>query len=132
MTNEIALEEENSESQADSDAGVKKFLDENDHWTLEAPEGQQDVVLRRQYDDEVITVAFSVVDFNTAMPLDDEADDDAFLDEEDDLTPPAGSNKGAINQGGDKNANFKVAPEDSIAPADDQDPLRSDEVRSVH
>lgn len=130
LTNEIALEEENTEAQADSDASVKRFLGENDFWSLEAPEGSQDVLLRRQYDDELITVGFSIVDFNsTAIPLDADEADDSFLDEEEEIAreQSGGANsKGAINQGGSKNPNFKLAPEDSIAPADREDMMNED------
>ena len=122
LENEIRLEEENADAQHDSDAGVNEFLAKNDFWTLTADEGQQDVVLSRSYDDEIITVSFSIVDFNgSAMGLENEDADDALYDEEEELgtAQSGGANtKGSINKGGTANANFKVAPEDSIAPAD--------------
>ena len=43
-------------------------------------------------------------------------------DEEDmDMQSHGANSKGAINQGQTANRNFKVAPEDSIAPADRED-----------
>ena len=131
LTNEIDLEAENTDSQHDSDAGVKTFLDQNDFWTLEAQEGQQDVLLRRQYDDETITVSFSIADFNTASIMPEEDADEAFADEEEELgtAQSGGANtKGAINQGTTNGGNFKVAPEDSVAPADREE-LRNEDVR---
>ena len=132
LESEINLEVENTESQADSDAGVKAFLEEHPEWSLESPEGQQDVVLSRKYDDETITVSFSIVDFNTAAAADMEGEqaDEAFMDEEEELgtAQSGGANtKGAVNQGGTANENFKVAPEDSIAPGDREE-LRNDDV----
>ena len=50
----MQLESENSDSQTDSDSNVKAFLDQNDFWQMEDKEGEQDVVLRREYDDEDI------------------------------------------------------------------------------
>lgn len=121
LASEISLEGENTTAQTDSDAGAERFLGENSQWTLESPDGEQNVVLRREFDDEIITVAFSIVDFNTSvLPMDGEEGDEAFMDEEDEIRDQSGgaNTKGAINQGGTKNGNFKVAPEDSIAPAD--------------
>lgn len=88
-------------------------------------------MLRREYDDEVITVSFSIVDFHTgAVGMEGEDADEAFIDEEEELgtAQSGGANtKGAINKGPAGNANFKVAPEDSIAPADREE-LRNEEV----
>jgi len=130
LESEIRLEEENSDAQADSDANVQQFLEQNSEWSLKATEGQQDVVLSRQYDDETITVSFSIVDFNTAaVGMEGEDADEAFIDEDEELgqAQSGGANtKGAINKGGKADGNFKVAPEDSVAPADREE-LRNDE-----
>lgn len=59
--------------------------------------------------------------------------DEAYPDEEDDLESAqsgGGNTKGAINQGRTSGGNIKVAPEDSIAPADREE-LRDEEVRST-
>ncbi|KAF2481454.1 mitochondrial glyco protein [Neohortaea acidophila] len=129
LASEISLEGENTTAQTDSDAGAERFLEENSQWTLESPDGEQNVVLRREFDDEIITVAFSIVDFNTSvLPMDGEEGDEAFMDEEDEIRDQSGgaNTKGAINQGGTKNDNFKVAPEDSIAPADREELIDED------
>ena len=129
LESEIQLESDNSDAQHDSDTNVQRFLAENPDWTLEAPEGQQDVVLKREYDDETITLSFSIVDFNTASVFPDEEADEAIMDEEEDYETgqSGGANtKGAVNQGRTNGGNIKVAPEDSVAPADREE-LRSEE-----
>ena len=50
LDSEIALESDNSESQHDSDGNIKNFLEQNDHWEITAPDGQAEVVLKRNYD----------------------------------------------------------------------------------
>jgi complement component 1 Q subcomponent-binding protein len=60
----------------------------------------------------------------------EEEADDAFADEEEDIetAQSGGANtKGAVNQGRTSGGNIKVAPEDSIAPADREE-LRNEEV----
>lgn len=60
----------------------------------------------------------------------EEEPDEAFMDEEEDVetAQSGGANtKGAVNQGRTSAGNVKVAPEDSIAPAD-RDELRNEEV----
>ena len=129
LESEIQLESDNSDAQHDSDTNVQRFLTENPDWTLEAPEGQQDVVLKREYDDETITLNFSIVDFNTASVFPDEEADEAIMDEEEDYETgqSGGANtKGAVNQGQTNGGNIKVAPEDNVAPADREE-LRSEE-----
>ena len=88
--------------------------------------------MTREYDDEKITVSFNVTDFHTP-PYESsfEEPDEALYDEEEaDLgsAQSGGANtKGAVNQGRTSAGNIKVAPEDSVAPAD-RDELRNDEV----
>ena len=63
------------------------------------------------------------------MMPEDEADE-ALMDEDDEMgtAQSGGANtKGAVNQGRTSAGNIKVAPEDSVAPADREE-LRNDEV----
>lgn len=67
-------------------------------------------------------MTFSIADFNT-FDQDPESEDPALYDEDDSAvgmeTQSGGANtKGAINQGHTSGGNIRVAPEDSIAPAD--------------
>lgn len=118
LDSEIKIETEESASQATSDTNVEHFLAENPDWTIEDTPGEQDVFLKRKYEDETVTVRFSITDFNQEMEGEDDMDS-AMGDEEDmDMQSHGGNTKGAINQGQTANRNFKVAPEDSIAPAD--------------
>jgi complement component 1 Q subcomponent-binding protein len=127
LDSEIKIETEESNVTAGSDTNVDAFLAENPDWTIEDTAGEQDVFITRTYEDETITVHFSIADFNSQM-MGDEDMDTAMADEEDMEMQSHGANtKGSINQGGTANRNFKVAPEDSIAPADREE--LQDEVR---
>lgn len=118
LDSEIKIETEESASQATSDTNVENFLAENPDWTIEDTAGEQDVYLKRKFEDETVTVHFSIADFNQEMEPEDDMDA-AMGDEEDmDMQSHGANTKGAINQGQTANRNFKVAPEDSIAPAD--------------
>ncbi|EME40235.1 hypothetical protein DOTSEDRAFT_74889 [Dothistroma septosporum NZE10] len=130
LQNEIDIEtEESSASATGSDSNVDAWRAENPAWEIEDSDGKQDVYLSRKYDDEIITVQFSIADFNQEM-MDSEEMDSALGDEEDMDVQSGGANtKGSINQGGTANKNFKVAPEDSIAPADREE-LRDEEDES--
>lgn len=134
LASEIQLESEGEAQNAGSESAtaVQKFLDEG-IWEVKDTPGEQEVTLTRKYEDEVITVQFSIVDFNTPMMEHDQEDDDALMDEEDegamDTQSGGGNTKGAINQGRTQGGNFKVAPEDEIAPADRED-MRDPEVRT--
>ena len=66
------------------------------------------------------TVAFSIVDFNAPNLM--EEPDDAYMDEEEDIEAAGGAK--AINQR-TNSGSIKVAPEDSVAPADRED-MRED------
>lgn len=77
--------------------------------------------LTRTYEDEQITVHFSIADFNSDMEGEEEdggygEEDLAMGDEE-----GAANTKGAINKGSKPDGNFKIAPEDAVAPADRED-----------
>ncbi|CAK4032318.1 Mitochondrial acidic MAM33 [Lecanosticta acicola] len=126
LDNEIDIETQESAQQAGSDSNVDQFKAENPSWEIKDTEGGQDVYLTRKFDDEDITVHFSIADFNSQMYNEDEMDT-AMADEEDMEVQSGGANtKGSVNRGGTANQNFKVAPEDSIAPADREE-LRDEE-----
>jgi complement component 1 Q subcomponent-binding protein len=129
LTSELSIESENAESTA-SDSNVQNFLGRTD-WQLHDVDGEQIVKLSRKFEDELIEVRFTIADFNNPYPEHEDADE-ALMDDEMDF--PEGQSggahtKGAINQGNNRSdGNFKVAPEDSIAPAD-REGLRDEEVR---
>jgi len=123
LSDEMRLESEEDSSPADSDSNIKHFLDQNSQWTIEDNTGEQEVQLKRKYDDEEITVSFSIADFNSPM-MDGEDPDEAMMDDEEDIqtAQSGGANtKGAVNQGRTSGGNIKVAPEDSVAPGDRED-----------
>ncbi|KAK4556460.1 Mitochondrial acidic protein mam33 [Recurvomyces mirabilis] len=128
LSSEYALETEDSATPASSDENIQTFLSQNPHWNLHDLDHNQEVLLTRTYEDEEITVSFSPVDFNTPMEMNEgEEMDEAVMDDEDISAQSGGANtKGAINQGKTSGGNFKVAPQDSIAPADREE-LRSEE-----
>ena len=86
--------------------------------------------MSRKYEGELIEVRFTIADFNTPYEGENESADEALMDEEEELgegQSGGASTKGAINQGKTSGGNFKVAPEDDVAPADRED-LRDSEV----
>jgi complement component 1 Q subcomponent-binding protein, mitochondrial len=88
---------------------------------IEEKPGHQEVVLRRTFNDEKISITITTADV-TANENGDEGQDSAMYDEDvDDIIGQqsgGASTKGAINQGKTPDGNFRVAPEDKIAPAD--------------
>lgn len=119
LSREIQLEGEENDTVTQSESNIKDFISQNPHWEIIDNEGEQEIVLKRKYEDEDITISFSVVDFNTPMMEGDE--DEAYMDEEDELEMAqsgGGNTKGAVNQGRTGAGNMKVAPEDSVAPGD--------------
>ena len=130
LTSELQLESENADAaQTASDSNVQNFLSRTD-WQLHDVDGEQIVKLSRKFEDELIEVRFTIADFNNPYPEHEDADE-ALMDDEMDY--PEGQSggahtKGAINQGNSRDGNFKVAPEDNIAPAD-REGLRDHEVR---
>lgn len=82
--------------------------------------------MTRTYGDEKIRVTFSIDDLNNVdEDADQMQDENAMPDDMDDPsdmptdTQSGGANtKGSVNQGRSRGGNMKVAPEDSIAPAD--------------
>ncbi|KAH9844975.1 MAM33, mitochondrial matrix glycoprotein [Teratosphaeria destructans] len=120
LNQEIQLETEENATPAESNSNIDAFTSQNPHWEIVDNEGEQEVLLKRKYEDEDITVSFSIEDFNTPFP-ENEDPDEALMDEEDELgdAQSGGANtKGAINQGRTSGGNIKVAPEDSVAPGD--------------
>ncbi|WPG97647.1 Hypothetical protein R9X50_00042700 [Acrodontium crateriforme] len=83
LDSEIAIETAEDVSHRESNSDIDAFLQQNSEWTLHDVEGEQEVLLSRKYDDEVVTVGFSIADFNT--PLFDEEADDALMDEGEEL-----------------------------------------------
>lgn len=125
LSQEIDLESEENASPADSDSNLEVFKSQNPDWSIDDIAGEQDVLLTRKYEDETITVSFSIADFNTPMP--EYESDEALLDEDDFEGQSGGGNtKGAINQGRTSGGNIKVASEDRVAPADREE-LRDEE-----
>ncbi|KAM3417771.1 hypothetical protein BST61_g6000 [Cercospora zeina] len=118
LDNEISIENDESATEAGSDQNIAQFKDQNPFWTFEDVAGEQDVFLTRKYEDEQITVHFSIADFNTEMDDGYGEEDMALGDEDMDVQSGGANTKGAINKGGKADGNFKVAPEDSISPAD--------------
>ena len=128
LQSEIQLEAENTESSADSDGNVKAFLDQND-WQVTDRDGEQDIILHRKYDDEDITVSFSIADFNTPSVMPEDEADEAFVDEDEDVNPPARSGgAGSINQAR-STKEASMAAEDSVAPSDREE-VRGEEVNT--
>lgn len=88
---------------------------------LEDKPGHQEVALTRKFGDETIRVTFSTADLNS-MSGEDMADPAMYDNEVDDVIgdgQSGGANtKGAVNQGSTRDGNFRVAPEDRVAPAD--------------
>lgn len=120
LESEISIENDESAAQAGSDQNIEQFKAENPFWSIEDVAGEQDVFLTRKYEDEQITVHFSIADFNSEMEDDSYGEDDMAMGDEEDMEMQSGgaNTKGSINKGGKADGNFRVAPEDSIAPAD--------------
>ncbi|KAI5361706.1 putative mitochondrial glycoprotein [Septoria linicola] len=127
LESEISIEHDESASQAGSDQNIEQFKAENPFWSIEDVAGEQDVFLTRKYEDEQITVHFSIADFNSEIGEEGYGEEDmAMADEDMDVQSGGANTKGAINKGGKPDGNFKVAPEESIAPADREE-LTDDE-----
>jgi len=129
LASELQLESENADQTA-SDSNVQSFLSKSD-WQLHDVDGEQIVKLSREFEDELIEVRFSIADFNNPYPEHEDADE-ALMDEDMEFGEhqSGGANtKGAINQGNSADGNFKIAPEDNVAPAD-REGLRDEEDNS--
>lgn len=89
---------------------------------IEDKPGHQEVVLTRTFGDEKIRITFTTADLNSNVPDPQELDSAMYDNDVDELIgegQSGGANtKGAVNQGNKSDGNIRVAPEDSIAPAD--------------
>jgi len=120
LASEIELEKEEATLGTGSDDGVKQFFDENPDWSVAGADGEQDVFLTRKYEDEDITVHFSISDFNNPMQEDMAMEEDEALHDEEDIEGQSGgaNTAGSRIQGRTGDGNFKVGTEDENAPAD--------------
>ncbi|KAL9052326.1 MAG: hypothetical protein Q9162_005470 [Coniocarpon cinnabarinum] len=103
---------------------IKEYVD-NSAFTIQDTPGQEEVVMTRSFGDEKIKVTFSVDDLNNTEEEPDQLNEAGMPEALEDLadvpsdTQSGGANtKGAVNQGRTAGGNFRVAPEDSVAPAD--------------
>lgn len=81
----------------------------------------QEVILTRTYGDEKIRIVFSTQDLNNVSDAENAEDNAMFDNDVDEIVDgqSGGANtKGSINQGNTRDGNFRIAPEDRIAPAD--------------
>ena len=127
LVKELQFAHDETETDAESDSQIKMFLAENAQWKVQDTPGEHEVLLERKYDDETITVAFSILDYNNPM-MDGEEGDEALMDEEDaDLEGQSGGalSKGAGGQGRTRDGNVKMSQdvdEDSEIDAGDAEP----------
>ncbi|KAF2838618.1 mitochondrial glyco protein [Patellaria atrata CBS 101060] len=108
------------ERDAENYSGNLKEYIENSEFKLHDEPGVEEVTLTRKYGNENIKVTFTVADINN-LESDPQEEDRALFDEEDaDMDGQSGgaNTKGAVNQSKTTGGNVKVAPEDSVAPAD--------------
>lgn len=108
--------------EVDLTSNIKEYL-ENSPFEIEDTPGTQEITLKRTMGDETIRVTFTTADLDNNVADSEEMEDSAMYDNEvDDMIgdhQSGGANtKGAINQGKTSDGNVRVAPEDSIAPAD--------------
>jgi len=99
---------------------VKDYLDNSPFQIHDAP-GHEEVVLTRKFNEEEIRVTFSISDLtNENLQQDQMEEDRAMFDESEDMDVQSGgaNTKGSVNQGSTSGGNVRVAPEDSVAPAD--------------
>lgn len=133
LRSELDIEQQNTDSQqTGSDSNVNAFLSSTD-WQLHDTEGEQIVKLSKKYENELIEVRFTIADW--ANSYEGEESDEILGDEEEEIgdAQSGGANtKGAVNQGRTSGGNFKVAPEDNVAPGDREE-MADQEVRfAVH
>ncbi|OJD34698.1 regulatory protein suaprga1 [Diplodia corticola] len=97
---------------------IKDYF-ENSPFSVKDVPGQEEVVLTRKYNNENITVTFSISDISEPQ-VEDEMDDPAMFDEDVDIDGQSGgaNTKGSVAQGRTPGGNVKVAPEDKVSPAD--------------
>jgi complement component 1 Q subcomponent-binding protein len=119
IQSEISLEEGYDSEELSEN--IKEYL-ENSPFTVEEKPGHQEVVLRRTFGDEKISITITTADVTTQESNEEGQDNAMYEDDVDDIigqSQSGGANtKGAINQGKKSDGNFQVAPEDKVAPAD--------------
>ncbi|KAL0259850.1 Mitochondrial acidic protein mam33 [Diplodia seriata] len=117
LESELSLEGDVEEPEAYS-ANIKDYF-ENSAFAVKDVPGQEEVVLTRKYNNENISVTFSISDISESSP-EDEMDDPALFDEDADIDGQSGgaNTKGSVAQGRTPGGNLKVAPEDKVSPAD--------------
>lgn len=118
LENELNLEDDVGEPESYSE-NIKDYL-ENSPYEVKDVAGQEEVVLTRKYNNENIRVTFTIADINEPQITDEDIEDPAMYDEEADIDAQSGgaNSKGSVNQGRTPGGNFKVGPEDKVAPAD--------------
>ncbi|KAF4305811.1 Mitochondrial glycoprotein [Botryosphaeria dothidea] len=118
LENELNLEDDVGEPESYSE-NIKDYL-ENSPYEVKDVAGQEEVVLTRKYNNENIRVTFTIADINDHQITDEDIEDPAMYDEEADIDAQSGgvNSKGSVNQGRTPGGNFKVGPEDKVAPAD--------------
>ncbi|KAF2000398.1 regulatory protein-like protein suaprga1 [Amniculicola lignicola CBS 123094] len=122
LQSEISMEEEIKDDD-DLSSNIKEYL-ENSPFEITDKPGHQEVVLTRTFGDEKIRVTFSTADLNNSEPTEEDSDMEQAMYDNDvdeligDGQSGGANSKGAINQGKGQDGNFRVAPEDRVAPAD--------------
>ncbi|KAF1946570.1 regulatory protein-like protein suaprga1 [Clathrospora elynae] len=117
LQSEISMEEDMKEDE-DFSANIREYM-ENSPFKLEDVDGNQEIVLTRTYNDEKISVTFTTADLNNNSPSEELAEDNAMYDDADMDVQSGGANtKGAVSQGRTQDGNIRVAPENSVSPAD--------------
>ncbi|KAF2011748.1 mitochondrial glyco protein [Aaosphaeria arxii CBS 175.79] len=118
LQNEIAIEEDMKEDE-DLSANIKEYL-ETSPFEIEDKPGQQEVILTRTFGDEKIQIVFSTADLDNGVSDEEfgEQEYDGEIDDIVDAQSGGANSKGAINQGKSADGNIRVAPEDSVSPAD--------------
>ncbi|KAF2399837.1 mitochondrial glyco protein [Trichodelitschia bisporula] len=117
LESEYSLEKDMRADESYNDS-IQEFLKISGYEIHDTP-GQEDVVLTRKYNDENISITFSISDLANGEMENEGLDDDAALyDEEESAQSGAANTKGAVGQSRTSDGNIKVAPEDSVSPAD--------------
>jgi len=130
LESELQLENQMRDSDERSPT-IDDFLSTSGFSVEDIP-GQQEVTLTKQFGNEKIIVTFTVADLNNFEQEEvDTYDDQALYDEDvpEDGQSGAANTKGAVNAGRTSGGNIKIAPEDSVAPADRPE-LTDDEAES--
>jgi complement component 1 Q subcomponent-binding protein len=137
LDSEIQVERDISRPSSSSPSpSIQDFL-ENSGFQLQDTPGVEDVLLTKKYGDETIEVKFTIADLASPDVEGSSREElDEFSDEDYDGVESAqsgGANtKGAVNTGRTSGGNVRVAPEDSVSPADRETELEEDEEPEEH